>query len=197
MALPCSCQHRCLMMTMMSSRTRSLRRLVAAAVAHWRRLLLLMLLLLFFSSSFCRSCCCCSRICLLSKPRRTSRRVPCPSRADYLRVESELRCVINLSVGDFYGPARHSPLPPIPPSCLLVSLQQLAAVYNQIINALPASQPAQGSRLGPKLASESISASPSPCCVGVAQRQRMDLLSLSESGRIVYHNADTHILESI
>lgn len=72
MALPCSCQHRCLMMTMMSSRTRSLRRLVAAAVAHWRRLLLLMLLLplLLPSSSFC-----CCRICLLSKPRRTSRRV--------------------------------------------------------------------------------------------------------------------------
>lgn len=125
MALPCSCQHRCLMMTMMSSRTQSLRRLVAAAVAHWRRLLLLMLLLLlFFSSSFCRCCCCCCcyRICLLSKPRRTSRRVPRPSRPDNLRVESELRCVINLSVGDFYGPARHSPLPPIPPSCLSSSL---------------------------------------------------------------------------
>jgi len=38
-------------------------------------------------------------------------------------------CVINLSVGDFYGRARHSPL--------------LAAVYNQIINALQA-KPVRG-----------------------------------------------------
>lgn len=82
----------------------------------------LLLQLLTGGDCCCWCCCCCCfplprfvvavSVCCQSRGERliASR----PSRPDNLRVESELRCVINLSVGDFYGPARHSPLPRSP-----------------------------------------------------------------------------------
>lgn len=121
-----------------------------AAVAHWRRLLLLLLLLPYLFVVKAESVC------------RLARGCPLPARI--ARLDRLAGCVINLSVGDFYGPARHSPL--------------LAAVYNQIINALQAfpssSQPV---RCPAKTRSDQAA-----LAWPALQRQAVDLLSLSRVG---------------